>query len=184
MSSRALLALAFASAALTASAGPALALSGQCFWSHLEVPTRQNLLDGYQRDGPAVLDRIAISDRELASLDEQCDARSVDPSIKERLLAATVFEHGSAVFLKGWLRWDDGAIQAAWLRLSPEQAAGLRRQAEGVLAGQPPDPSGNLGGATGAFLGRDPSREDPALIDQVRGYLTSRSMREAIERLS
>ena len=43
---------------LLAAAQPAFALSGQCFWSHLEPPTRSDLLEGYQRQGPQVLDRV------------------------------------------------------------------------------------------------------------------------------
>jgi hypothetical protein len=174
------LALACAGLALAA-AEPALALSGECFWSHLEGPTRRALLDGYQRQGPEVMDRVFIADRELQAIDAQCEAASVDDAVKERLLAATVFEHGSAVFLKGWLRWGDGELQQAWSRLRPEQAGQLRRQAEAAVSGAPPS-NEELFGPIGAFLGRDPGREDPALVDQVRGYLTSRAIREATER--
>jgi hypothetical protein len=162
-------------------AGRALALSGQCFWSHLEEPTRRDLLEGYQRLGPGVLDRVYISDREIQSIDAQCAAAEADPALKERLLSAVVLEHGSAVFLKGWLRWDDAAIQGAWSRLGPDEADRLRRQASAVITGTEPANS-DLTGAVGAFLGRDPGREDPGLVDQVRGYLTSRAVREAIER--
>jgi hypothetical protein len=170
-----------AAALALGAASPALALSGQCFWSHLEVATRQNLIDGYQRLGPQVLDRVFISDREFSAIDAQCGADRAEPSVKERLLAAVTFEHGSAVFLKGWFRWDDQTLQGAWMRLTPGQAAQLRGQAEAALSAAQPG-GDDLRGAIGSFLGRDPDREDPAVIDQVRGYLTSRAMREAIER--
>ena len=164
-----------------AAGAPALALSGQCFWDQLEPPTREALLDGYQRLGPQVLDRVFISDRELQAIDARCGAAAVDGELKERLLAAVAFEHGSAVFLKGWLHWSDADIQAAWSRLRPEETGLLRRQAQGALAGAPPA-NEDLSEAVEAFLGRDPDREDSGLADQVRGYLTSRAMREAIER--
>ncbi len=164
-----------------AAGGPALALTGECFWSHLEGPTRRALLDGYQRLGPQVLDRTPIADRELQAIDAQCEADRVDEAIKERLLTAVVLEHGSAVFLKGWLRWSDHDLQQAWIRLRPDEATLLRRQAEAVVSRLPgADP--DLRGPIGSFLGHDPAREDPALVDQVRGYLTSRAVREAIER--
>jgi hypothetical protein len=172
----------FSALLAVAGARPALALDGQCFWSHLEEPTRRQLLEGYQRLGPQVLDRVLISDREIQSIDAQCGGASADPQLKERLLSAVIFEHGSAVFLKGWLRWDDQAIQGAWSRLGPDQSARLRRQADGVLRAAPP-PEEDLSGAVGAFLGRDPAGVDPAVADQVRGYLISRAMREAIEAL-
>ena len=170
-----------AGASLMLGARPALALNGQCFWSHLEPATRSALLDGYQRLGPQVLDRVFVSDRELDAIDSQCGADRGDDALKERLLAAVTFEHGAAVFLKGWLRWDDGALQGAWTRLGPEQTARLRRQADAILTGAP-SADDDLHDAIGAFLQRDPAREDPALVDQLRGYLTSRAMREAIER--
>lgn len=162
-------------------AEPALALTGECFWSHLEGPTRRALLDGYQRQGPEVMDRVFISDRELQSIDAQCEAGRSDDGVKERLLAATVFEHGAAVFLKGSMRWSDQDLQQAWSRLKPDEASQLRRQAEAVISGvQGADE--DLRGPIASFLGRDPGGEDPALVDQLRGYLTSRSIREAIER--
>jgi hypothetical protein len=175
--------LASAAAGLLLLAGsPALAMSGQCFWERLEPPTRGALLDGYQRLGPEVLDRVPISDRELAAIDAACGPGP--GALKERLLSAVVFEHGSAVFLKGWLRWDDMAIQAAWNRVGPQAAGALRRQAEDVLSGAPPAGEDAVTGAIGAFLGRDPAAQPPGLVDQVRGYLTSRAMREVIERAS
>jgi hypothetical protein len=39
-------------------------------------------------------------------------AAQVPDPVKERLLAVT-FEHGPAVFLKGWLKWGDGDLQRA-----------------------------------------------------------------------
>ena len=174
--------VAAAAAGLALAGGaPALALSGQCFWDQLDPPTRGALLDGYQRLGPDVLDRVFISDRELRAIDTQCAAASVDGELKERLLAAVAFEHGSAVFLKGWLQWSDADLQAAWSRLRPEQTGLLRRQAQAVLSGAPPS-NEDLSEAVEDFLGRDPGRLDPGLADQARGYLTSRAMREAIER--
>jgi hypothetical protein len=177
----AILAASASAGLLLAAASPALAISGQCFWNQLEPPTRGALLEGYQRLGPQVLDRVPISERELTAIDVQCGAQDAPGDLKDRLLTAVVLEHGSAVFLKGWLHWDDQAIQDAWSRLGPEAISVLRRQAQAVLAGVPPEDA-DLSGAVGAFLGRDPSREDPGLVDQARGYLTSRAMREAIER--
>ena len=178
-------ATAFAPAAVglvLSAASPALAMSGQCFWDRLEPPTRNALLDGYQRLGPEVLDRVPVSDRELAAIDAACGPGP--DALKERLLSAVVFEHGSAVFLKGWLRWDDMALQAAWNRIPPEAAGALRRQAEAALSGAPPGGEDSVMGAVGAFLARDPASQPPGLVDQVRGYLTSRAMREVIERAS
>jgi len=164
---------------LLIAAGPSWALSGQCYWSRLEQPTRDALLQGYQRLGPQVLDRVPVSDRELADIDAACGPGPED--LKDRLLSATVLEHGSAAFLKGWLRWDDDAIQAAWARIDPEQAEQLRRQADAVLARSAPSDE-SLSRAVGEFLGQDPDRQAPGVVDQVRGYLTSRAIREAIER--
>jgi hypothetical protein len=178
---RVLATLASSAALLVAGASPAMALSGQCFWDQLEPPTRSALLEGYQRLGPQVLDRIPIDQRELAAIDARCAAQGAQEELKDRLLTAVVLEHGSAVFLKGWLRWDDAAIQGAWSRLGPEEIGLLRRQAQGALTGAEPADV-DLSRAVGAFLGRDPSREDPGLLDQVHGYLTSRAIREAIER--
>jgi hypothetical protein len=170
-----------ATGALVLGAQPALALNGQCFWNQLDPTTRGALVNGYQRLGPEVLDRVLISDHELDAIDRQCADGRGDDALKERLLSAVTLEHGAAVFLKGWLRWDDGALQDAWTRLGPEQKARLLRQADASLTGAAAGDD-DLREAISTFLQRDPAREDPALVDQVRGYLTSRAMREAIER--
>ena len=179
MRSAAILAPAVSAGLLLLAAQPASAMTGQCFWQQLQAPTRQALLDGYQRLGPQVLDRVQISDRELGAIDSACGPGP--DALKERLLSAVVLEHGSAVFLKGWLHWDDAAMEAAWSRLSPDQARLLRRDANAILAGeQPADQS--LTDAIGEFLDREPGRDSAGVVDQVRGYLTSRAIREAIER--
>ena len=103
----AILASAASASLLLLAASPALALSGQCFWDQLEPATRGALVNGYQQQGPQVLDRVFVSDRELRAIDEQCGAGSAPGELKDRLLAAVVFEHGSAVFLKGALHWDE-----------------------------------------------------------------------------
>ena len=161
-------------------AQPRPALSGECFWRHLERPTRAALLQGYQQLGPDVLDRVFISDDEHRAIDEACQAaRGADPSTKQRLLAAIVVEHGAAVFLKGRLRWQDEDIQAAWRRLDPEARSRLRREADAALGPRAPGPD-DIEGLAEVFLG--PAAQDTSALDQAKAYLTSRAVREAIER--
>lgn len=160
-------------------AGPGWALDGRCFWNQLQPMTRGALLQGYQRLGPQVLDRVPIGDAELSAIDANCGPGP--DALKERLLTAVVLEHGAAQFLKGWMRWDDAAIDAAWARIDPEQAERLHRQARAVVDGGP-QADESLSRAIGQFLDRDPDQLDPGVADQARGYLTSRAIREAIER--
>jgi hypothetical protein len=181
MRSAATLTLPTAVGVLLLMAGPASALSGQCFWNQLQALTRGALVQGYQRLGPQVLDRVQISDGELAAIDSNCGPGP--DALKERLLSAVVLEHGSAVFLKGWMHWDDQGIQQAWGRIDPDQSQILRGQAEALVAGAQ-QPEQSLSRAIGEFLGHDPERDEPGVADQVRGYLTSRAIREAIERRS
>ena len=108
-------------AALTGAASPGFAMTGECFWGRLSPATRDAFLRGYARLGEEVLDRVAVSDEEYAGIDSACGADAADPAIKDRLLAATVIEHGAAVFLQGRLGWDAPAVQLAWDRLGPEQ---------------------------------------------------------------
>ena len=174
-------ALALAGLCLVA-ARPAMAMSGDCLWDHLRPETRTELIRGYMRDGPDVLGRVFISDAEYDAVDTGCDgSRRAEERTKERLLAAVVFEHGSAVFLKQRLGWRDGDIQSAWDRILPADQARLRRSADTILSERDPIED-DLSAPVRAFLGGRRADDDASLADQARGYLTSRSMREAIER--
>lgn len=175
------LAALIATAGLTlAAATSARAMTGACLWDHLRPETRSALIRGYLRDGPDVLDRVYVSDQEFDAVDTACEGRRTDERVKERLLAAVVFEHGSAVYLKQRLGWRDDDIQHAWERIAPDGLAMLRRSADTILEEKDPI-NDDLSGPVRAFL---PPRQndDPPLADQARGYLTSRAMREAIER--
>ena len=163
-----------------AAAPAAQAMTGACLWDHLRSETRNALIRGYLRDGPDVLDRVYVSDEEFDAIDSACDGRRTDERLKERLLAAVVFEHGSAVYLKQRLGWRDDDIQRAWERMAPDSLAMLRRSADTILDEMDPI-NDELSSPVRAFLGTHPD-EDPPLADQARGYLTSRAMREAIER--
>jgi len=163
-------------------ARPAMAMSGACLWGQLRPETRSALIGGYLRDGPDVLDRVYISDAEFDAVDRTCDgSHRTDEALKERLLSAVVFEQGSAVYLKQKLGWRDGDIQAAWERIAPDHQAMLRRSADTILANRDPI-NDDLSGPVRAFLGPRTADSDPALADQARGYLTSRAIREAVER--
>ncbi|MGZ6016902.1 MAG: hypothetical protein ACXWKM_14280 [Phenylobacterium sp.] len=176
--------LAGAAAALALGlAGSASAMTGACLWAHLQQPTRTALVEGYQRDGTDVLDKVLITDREFKAIDELCtDGPDLSDDQKERLLAAVVYEHGAAIFLERRLNWDDAAIHAALERLPEADKAALRRGAEAVLAGR--EPSGDPSAAAAAFLSGTNAMEDKGAIDEAVGFLTSRAMREAIERLA
>jgi hypothetical protein len=164
--------------ALLGVGSPSFAMSGDCFWRRLSPATRGSFLREYGRLGPEVLDRVAVSDREYAAMDEACGGSGWDPALKDRLLGATVIEHGAAVYLQGKLGWDNQAIQSAWERLSPELLDRLHQEARQALRGQSQQSDG-LGRAARRFLGSDPS--DPAVLDQARAYVTSRIMRETVE---
>jgi hypothetical protein len=179
MISKHLLAAAGAAALALAAASPSFAMSGECLWRHLEPATRDAFLREYGRLGPAVLDRVAISDREYAAMDEACGGSGADPALKDRLLGSTVIEHGSAVYLQGRLGWDNQAIQAAWARLSPELLDRLHAEARQALRSRT-SPSDELDRAARRLLGSNPPT-DPAVLDQARAYVTSRVMRETVE---
>jgi hypothetical protein len=181
MTSRHLLAAAGAAAVALGAASPGLAMSGDCFWRHLQPATREAFLREYGRLGPEVLDRVAVSDREYAAMDAACGGSGSSSGLKDRLLGATVIEHGAAVYLQGKLGWDSQAIQAAWSRLSPDLLDRLHQEARLALRSQSPR-SEDLDRAARRFLGSDPS--EPAVLDQARAYVTSRVMREAVERSS
>ena len=181
MSSLRLLAAAGAVVVAFGAAGPSFAMSGECLWRHLEPATRDAFLRQYPRLGPEVLDRVAVSDREYDAMDEACGAAGADPALKDRLFGAIVIEHGSAVYLEGKLGWDNGAIQDAWERLPPDMLDRLHREARLTLRRQSPQ-SDDLDRAARTFLGSDPS--DRAVFDQARAYVTSRIMRETVERVS
>ena len=165
-----------------AAASPGFAMSGECFWRHLSQPTRDAFLKNYGRLGAEVLDRVAVDDADYAQIDSACGAASADPATKDRLLAASVIEHGSAVFLEGRLHWDADAIQAAWSRLPPEDLDGLHGQASQVLRGQAPGEA-DVSGPARRFVG-NAAGEDRDVLAQARAYVTSRAMRETIEQAS
>ncbi len=165
-----------------AAASPGFAMSGECFWRHLSPATREAFLKDYGRLGAEVLDRVAVDDADYAAIDSACDAASADPATKDRLLAATVIEHGSAVFLEGRLHWDADVIQAAWSRLPREDLDGLHGQARQVLRGQAVEQA-DVTGPARRFVGSG-GDGDRDVLDQARAYVTSRAMREAIEQSS
>ncbi len=167
--------------ALSAAASPCFAMTGECFWRHLSPATREAFLRDYSRLGAEVLDRVAVGDDEYAEMDSACGAAEADPAAKDRLLAATVIEHGSAVFLQGRLRWDGEAIQAAWRRLPQEDREALSDQANAVLSGRAPAQA-DVTGPARRFVGEE-AQPDRDLLDQASAYVTSRAMREAIEEL-
>lgn len=161
---------------------PAMAMSGRCFWNQLRPQTRDILLDAYQRQGPAGIDPSTIGDAELQAMDETCGAGRADVDLKERMLAAVVFEQGSAAILTRALEWDGRALDAAWDRLSPDDRSLLNRGAEAVLDGAQ-TPREDLAPIVSDFLGEAVARrQPPAVADEARGYLTSRALIEAIER--
>lgn len=169
-----------AAAVLIGAASPGFAMTGECFWTHLSPATREAFLGDYQRMGADVFDRVAVSADEYNLIDSACGAADADAATKDRLLGAVVIEHGAASYLQGRLHWDSDAIQNAWGRLGSEDVDWLHDQARQVLRGQN---SGTADVTTlaRAFLGQD-ADPDPAVLDQARAYVTSRAMREAIER--
>ena len=182
MSPYRLFAAAGAAAVMTLAASPGFAMTGDCFWTHLSPATRDAFLSDYGRLGADVLDRVAVSADEYGAIDTDCGAAGADPATKDRLLGAVVIEHGAAVFLQGRLHWDSGAVQDAWSRVPQEDVDWLHDQARQVLRGQSAG-TADVTTLARAFLGpgADP---DPAVLDQARAYITSRAMREEIERVT
>lgn len=174
-----LLAAAGAAALATLAASPSLAMTGECFWSHLSPATRATFLSNYGQLGAEALDRVKVSADEYGAMDSACGAAGVDPAIKDRLLGADVIEHGSAAFLEGSLRWDNDAIETAWSRLTQDDLDSLHDQAREAIRGRASDDE-DVTVQARRFLG-DMVVTNPQVLDQARAYVTSRAMREAIE---
>ena len=189
MRNRILLSAAVAALGLS-SAGPASAGSASCLWEALPQATRDKIITGFHRGGPAGVDMAAIATPEVLMPGALlCGVSSKDATNAGNALGGYAMETAAAYTLKEKHGYAGDRLDRAWSSLTPIQRRDFSDSTRGVLEGREPTQAGVdvlwalVDAVVGAEKGSTEGFEKTELFTALGFHFYGRASREEYETL-